>query len=530
MDKKPEEIISQHEKVEAELNTLTSEVARLRKRAFAPDASGEDKQNLKEVEEKARQHLKELKSLTSQLQELLGIPEEMLEAIEKNEINAGADENYDRVSLSSKNIETTFSIDGALPDALDEIKKIVDKKWLEQERTKKYRLEREFLKNPLSIVRGVRLESERSPIHRFAQAILVSEDYIAAHPECDFFAGALLIHQLVSMAIKLPALSEVTGNVQERLDALWKSSSEISDATIYELLVASSCAAKGRKIELLKATQEKTPEMRVHDYAFPMVIECKRKQVITAYEITEESQMQKLYTILSDACRKKGLSGVFMLDSKIEAAILPVDEVVECAIRQRFSYSPEKPIEYKWGSVAFRELPSLLNIPTTRLYSPDLLLHVFGWDFDMPMHDGIICSIREPDNIFVDKIKDPLALIWTVSSEAAIIKRARTVSSLYGRAMHQVPIGESGIIYVCYQEGTRPEIADNRTEHLRKELEAWRHQAGIRIPISYITRLYPRPLAGGQPDLIENTLRIFSEVYGDQMMFTYFPAGVFTEL
>lgn len=529
MGQKAEGIIIQLEEVKSKLDDLTPIISALRKEFFAPDATEEIKQNLKDAEEKGQQLLDKLGSLTDQLQELLGIPEEALKAIEESEINAGAADHYDRASLSSQKIKPTSDIDAILPKALEEIIKIVDKKWLQQEKEKKYRLDDEFLRNPLSIVRGVRLESEISPVHKFAKGILVSEDYMAAHSGYDFFAGALLIPQLVSLATKLPALSDVTGNVQERVDALWKSSSEISDATTYELLVASSCAIKGRKIELLETTHEKSPEMRVHDYGFPMIIECKRKQILTAYEKAEESHMRKLYYVLSGACQKKGLSGIFILDSKIECAKLPVDEIVECGTRQRLSYSPRKPTVYAWGSIAFKELPDMIDMTTIKLYSPDFLLRIFGWNFDMPMHDGIICSVEEPDNIFVNRVKDPLALIWTVSSEEAIKKRARTVSSLYAQAIKQVPLGESGIIYVCYQEGTRPEVADNRTKYLEKELKAWYHQAGIRIPIAFITRLYPRPLAGGQPDLIESTLRVCSELYGEKIMFTDFPAAVFTK-
>jgi hypothetical protein len=54
------------------------------------------------------------------------------------------------------------------------------------------------------------------------------------------------------------------------------------------------------------------------------------------------------------------------------------------------------------------------------------------------------------------------------------------------------------------------------------------HSAKVRIPISVLCRLYPRPLNEGQPDLIESGVRYVSGVYGEPLLFKHFPTTVFT--
>jgi hypothetical protein len=51
--------------------------------------------------------------------------------------------------------------------------------------------------------------------------------------------------------------------------------------------------------------------------------------------------------------------------------------------------------------------------------------------------------------------------------------------------------------------------------------------ASIRVPIAVLTRLYPRTLDHGTPDLIENSIRLYGE-HGDMLLFQDFPTNVFT--
>ena len=93
--------------------------------------------------------------------------------------------------------------------------------------------------------------------------------------------------------------------------------------------------------------------------------------------------------------------------------------------------------------------------------------------------------------------------------------------------MGQVPPGEVGIIYLCYHEGGREEIADLRMDQLSAQMKSWEHSAGIRVPVFFTVRLYPRPLDDGTPDLIESGVRFLS-TYGDPFYFEDFPTTLFT--
>ncbi len=129
----------------------------------------------------------------------------------------------------------------------------------------------------------------------------------------------------------------------------------------------------------------------------------------------------------------------------------------------------------------------------------------------------------------VDEIQESVALLWTNTSDRAISKRSWGPTDIFGDATNQIPPGEFGMIYVAYQEGTREQIADLRTQNFMERIREWRHSASIRIPISVLIRLYPRPLNEGQPDLIENAVYLVSGEYGEPALTSEFPAAVFTD-
>ena len=91
-----------------------------------------------------------------------------------------------------------------------------------------------------------------------------------------------------------------------------------------------------------------------------------------------------------------------------------------------------------------------------------------------------------------------------------------------------MPPGEFGLVYVNYNEGGRSEVADMRVEAFGERIQDFEHSAKIRIPIAVLSRLYPRPLKEGQPDLIESGVRYVSSTYGDPSLFKLYPTRIFT--
>ena len=95
--------------------------------------------------------------------------------------------------------------------------------------------------------------------------------------------------------------------------------------------------------------------------------------------------------------------------------------------------------------------------------------------------------------------------------------------------MKQITPGEFGIVYLAYHEGARAEIADRRVESFLSTMkDEWHHPSSIRIPISFLVRLYPRAVKDGQPDLIESVVPLCADAYGDPTLAEDFPATVFT--
>ena len=527
MKNRLEEIFSEIESFEKQLSNLIPQIADARRRAFSKNSSKSDKKELRMLELKGKEINDRMSSLIEEAQKLIGIPEEVFEEIEKIEIGGDSIESTKRELLTHDQIKPNEFFEDSLSDSLDLLRGLVSNQWIECERTKQYRLNAQFLNAPLSIVRGVRIESEFLCIHRFAQGLLVAEDFINDNPNYDFWAGSLLIPQICGLGLKFLALKEVKGDVNERISSLWRDNSELTDSTVFELLVAASCTLFGRKMEFLSTSNIKSPDLRVHDYRIPLVVECKRKKALSNYELNEEKLMRNLFFDIHRACKKLGISGIFNLKLKVEANDMTAKDIANIAVSLRLSPYPGKELEYDWGKISFQPLPDTFYVPDTKLYSPNFLKSVFNWDNDLPEHDGIICKVKSPDENFVNVAHNPVGLTWSNFSTESLKRKTWTVASSFGKATKQVPPGEVGIIYLCFHEGTRSANADKKIDLLNCQLEQWAHDASIRLPVSFAIRLIPRPLFHGAPDLIETGFRFCSKLYGDPIYYVDFPTCVF---
>ena len=80
------------------------------------------------------------------------------------------------------------------------------------------------------------------------------------------------------------------------------------------------------------------------------------------------------------------------------------------------------------------------------------------------------CSVDTSGEAVIDKVRQPIALIWKNVSPNALRKRTWAPVNLFSKASLQVPQGEFGIIYVSYNEGTRAEAADMRVEAFNERI------------------------------------------------------------
>ena len=483
--------------------------------------------------EEDRQHLRELAAASEKISTRIGdlldqgiatLPPELLEEVlGKTEKLSKQESRLRREDLSARALPSDASVDDSLPNALENLLQVVDPTWLATEAETPYRLDTAYLENTFSLVAGRRVYNP--PIHRFAHALLVAKDYLDGREDFDFHTGALYVPELAALGSGLPLLGDVTGDTNQRISDLTGGPSGGVEATIYELLVACSCVRQGREIEFIPTGQDKSPDIRLNDSVVPTIVECKRKQFLTQYERAEELAARVLFEAMHQELTKYGASGIVEVTFRSEIQDVSPLEFAE-TVRRAASLAPKVDLSYEWGELKFFPLPNNGGITPCRLYSPYYLEAVFDWDYDMPAHDGIICKVSAPEVLTTDDVSAPVGMKWTSISERAVLAKARLMGSLLKSACDQVPLGEMGIIYLCYQEGGRPEIANERTESIIDQIRVWWHRTGILVPAVFLQRLYPRALEDGLPDLIENCVHLVSD-YADAEIVSELPSLVF---
>jgi hypothetical protein len=525
----PDDLMAESLLLQREFDALLPRLAAAR-RNYMRTRTEADRVEMQRLERLGQNLARRHASLYQRVKEASGLPKQILEALDKREIPLDSKNRIRREDIQVGEIKTTGSIDSHLADAVERVGRLLPAGWANEQTQISHRLDALFRGvECLSLVKGLRPESETSALHRTRQMLRVANDYLAGEPAYDHFAGALLVPQLAQLGACLPDLDHVGGDVRGRMAQLSEATGARTDSTIFELLVAARCAKYGHRIEFIEATHEQSPDMRCHD-PFPMLIECKRKRALSNYELREEAVMRSLFLLLEREAAAKRLTGRFDLTLKIEAQDSLAYEIAVRLMSQRFAPRPELTVNCEWGSVAYHPLPQRVALPAiTRLYSPHMLEWVFDWNSDIPAWDGIVCRVDGGGEGFTDNIRHPLALVWSNSSEVAIRRRAWSPLDLFGDAMRQITPGEFGLVYLAYHEGARAEIADRRVTNFLSVLkERWHHAASIRIPISFLVRLYPRAIKDGQPDLIESSVPLCADGYGDHRLVEDFPANVFT--
>ena len=450
-------------------------------------------------------------------------PELLAEALGNDHRLSEQETRLIREDLTARALPADADINDYLPNALDKLLQIVDPAWLTAESENPYRLDAAYRESTFSLVAGRR--AYNPPIHRFAHALLVAQDFLEGRENYDFHTGALFVPELTALGSGLPLLADVKGDTKQRIADLTTGPSAGVEATIYELLVASSCVRQGRKIEFIPAGQDKSPDIRLHDSAIPTIIECKRKQFLTQYERAEELAARALFDAMHQELTRYGATGIIEVTFRAQVQDLLPLEFAQI-VRRAASFAPNVDLHYEWGDLKFLPLPEFGHITPCRLYGPHYLEAVFDWDYDMPAHDGIVCRVNAPQTLMTDAVSTPVGMKWTSVSERATLAKARLMGSLLKSACDQVPLGEMGFVYLCYQEGGRPEIANERTEAIIDQIRAWWHRTGILVPAIFLQRLYPRALEDGLPDLIENCVHLVSD-FADTDIVSELPSLVF---
>jgi hypothetical protein len=414
--------------------------------------------------------------------------------------------------------------------ALDQLLPMVHPKWLAAQAEEQYRLAADFLNAPLHLVGGMRVGvgPQIAGPQRFARMLLVTKDHLAKRHDLDFYNAAMFIPEIAILGNSIEEVIALGPEAQRKFSALPSFSDDLVTSTTYELLVGAACVRRGLQVEMLAEDRSKpTPDFRLTGVgAIPGAIECKRRLGLTAYELAEAHRVETLYGAIRPTLYERGIHSSIevmfstpLRDLKAEAF---VKDVLAAA-------DPHKDLEQRqvpWGSIAVRRLPYYDTVPLTRLYSPDFLERVFDWRVFQSDWDGILCEVEPPRGILVRKYRWPICLKWRSDNPEAFVKKSRGIMSQWGSAVKQIPPGDIGFIYIAYPEGSRPAVADARTKNIIKSMEESWHHWYVRIPVTVIDRLYPRPVGCGNPDLIESSLP--GAAKGKEVWLTYLPWLVFT--
>ena len=354
--------------------------------------------------------------------------------------------------------------------------------------------------------------------------LLVAQDFLRKHDRLDFFEAPMLVVEVASLGAVLPEIDALGAEARDKLRRLPAMTDDEVASTVYELLVGAAARKHGLNVEMLPASKStKTPDFRIHGLGVPAVIECKRRLGLLQYELEESAHVRTLYSSIRPELRRAHVR----LDAVFSAELrnVTVDEFRAAAIEAINGAFSSTEVTRPWGMLVAEVLPYTATLPRTRLYAPNYMERVFCW-VPNDAWDGISCEIDEANSHVVTRVKNPRALRWVSRSPDALTKKARGVTSLWGKAMQQVPPGDMAFIYIAYPEVNRREAADARTQDIMDACGRWTYRWSRSIGTTVINRLYPRSLGTGVPDLIESAIPLAPE--GDGTIEDIVPSCVFT--
>ena len=428
------------------------------------------------------------------------------------------DQRWYRKDLTTAAVPVTSGIDEILPWALEELLSQVPGSWWRHQQSFLNEERRNAVLRPLMLCGRERWGTDFGAIHRYGYYLSVAGDHLNKDPQLDIYMAARAVPQICGLGIALEALKDVKG-ADLKLRELCKAPSGETDSRILELLVAAAFARMGHDVGFIETSAGKTPDLRLYGKPIPMMVECKRRQALNAYEQREFSIIREVFSILCAEQEELGLVGEISLDFEKELVNLPADIIIQSIRDMTRTLSPYATEETEWGSIRLKPTTVSTDFEPTRLYSPDFLQWVFGVDLEMDDFDGICAIAKNGQTPVVDRAELPLLMKWTSNSEAAIERKLQTVRSLWIEAVDQIPTGETGLIYLAYEEGHRPVLADARTDALRDLVkDIYFKRRGIVMPMTVVSRLLPNVVSEGRPDFIESTIPL---VDGEQDDFDF---------
>ena len=416
------------------------------------------------------------------------------------------DQRWYHKDLTTQEVPITGTMDEQLPEALEKLLSRVPQSWWREQQSLASEAQRNLALHPLLLCGRERKGPGLSIPHKYAYYLSVTDHNIKKEPQLDIYTAARAVPQIYYLGTSLEILLNVEG-APRKIRELWSAPSKETDSRIFELLVAAAFTRMGHRVSFIQETDEKSPDLRLHDEPIPIVVECKRKQTLNEYEEKEFSIIEEVFATLCAEQEELGLVGDLTIDFEEELVGLSADDIIQNIRGLTQTLSPYAARETAWGSLHLRPVSVSTTFEHTRLYSPDFLNRVFGINLEVDEFDGICAVVKNDRFPMVNRAELPFLMRWTSNSKAALEKKLRTVMGLWIEAVSQIPTGEAGLVYLAYEEGHRPTLADARTDAIRAlTRDIYFNRRAISIPMTIISRFLPNILLEGRPDLIESAI------------------------
>lgn len=412
----------------------------------------------------------------------------------------------------------------------------INNDWLQSEKQKFKAAEEYFQREPM-VLYGSKIiyPSELAMPQRFARTIIGAQRELIGQPSVNCYEMSVLLSEFSMLGHSLDTFSNLGPYALKVLQRLHTMTDDDCASHIYELLVGGAALRKGMDLEMVERTDsdegsKRSPDFRIHSLRWPSVIECKRRKYILEYEIKEAEHMRRVFLIASRTlradCRYVSVDFSFITEPFNVSETILCQSINDCChLLTGEQRSAE--LSYPWGKIQVGSLNYYNDFETTFIYSPLFFQKIFRVDPINGVWDGIVCQTEPLPSLSVTKAREPICLKWKIQSEDIIASRRRSVVALLGKAMKQIPDGEEGYIYISYQEGSREDIANGRTERLIQDVKQWGHNWKIIPQLININRIYASPNMHGYPDLVENAMPFRTSNTGKSILL-FFPTLVFS--
>ncbi len=424
-------------------------------------------------------------------------------------------------------IETTGMVEDSLAHGLDALLARIQPKWLRAQ----YRLSEKELERrnamPFILIGNSRHEAVAGP-HPLGYALFLTDLFVNDRPQIEIYDAAVFVPLIAALCDRLQGIDAVAGGREKFREMLRRPSTEFA-GRIYELLVAGRAAEKGRDVQFVEPGPEASPDLRINDLDMPLVIECKFQSQWSETERAEIDVIQKVFNTLCAEYVPKGMVAVLELIFTSRIRDVNCVEVLGDIRQQLDSLVPFGHRDCRWGTLDVLSIGADVEWrQLTRLYSPNFLSHVFQWDSEKTLWDGICASVLDTKTLVTQRARLPFGLKWRLSNRADEWSKARDVMRSLQEAANQIPVGEGGCLYVGFEDSHRSALADLRTKRIIEKLPDFYHRKrGANIQYLLVTRLYPRVLGDGKPDLIESCIPVSAGDADDDTWPSLFPTTVF---